>query len=236
MSPRRRIQARRVSSSRMPVAWSTAIGKPATESRGIEHEQERLRPAGQGGQAMEPVGDLRRGVAAGESTAGQVQHEQVDRATGEQAAGDRQPLVEAVGRDDHEPFEAQAAGDGLDRVEAARQVQPGDDRALRLRFGGDPVGERRPPARAVAPDGHAGRGRQTTRAEDGVEGREAGPDDALAGERGDEGLGGGASGSAGSGTRASAPRVRGAAAPQRAWRPATASSTAPRGVVIGRLD
>ncbi len=36
------------------------------------------------------------------------------------------------------------------------------------------------------------------------------------------------------GARASAPRTRGAAAPQRAWRPATAASTSPRGVVIGR--
>ena len=44
--------------------------------------------------------------------------------------------------------------------------------------------------------------------------------------------------SAGSGARASAPSVavsalRGAAAPQRAWRPASAASTSPRGVVIG---
>ena len=40
--------------------------------------------------------------------------------------------------------------------------------------------------------------------------------------------------SAGAGARASAPRTCGAAAPQRARRPATACSTSPRGVVIGR--
>lgn len=40
---------------------------------------------------------------------------------------------------------------------------------------------------------------------------------------------------AGAGARASAPSTRGAAAPQRAWRPATAASTSPRAVVIGRL-
>ena len=74
----------------------------------------------------------------GQSTAGQVQHEQVDRATGQQAAGDRQPLVQAGRGDDHEPLESKAAGDRLDRVEAARQVQPGDDRPLRLGFRGDP--------------------------------------------------------------------------------------------------
>ena len=39
---------------------------------------------------------------------------------------------------------------------------------------------------------------------------------------------------AGAGARASAPRTPGAAAPQRARRPATACSTSPRGVVIGR--
>ena len=42
--------------------------------------------------------------------------------------------------------------------------------------------------------------------------------------------------SAGAGARASAPRTRGAAAPHRAWRPVRAASTSPRGVVIGRLD
>jgi hypothetical protein len=93
--------------------------QPATETRGIEHEQERLRPARQGGEAMEPVGDLRWGIAAGEPAAGQIQDEQVHRATGEQAAGDRQALVEAGRRDHHEPLEADTAGDRLDRVEAA---------------------------------------------------------------------------------------------------------------------
>jgi hypothetical protein len=41
---------------------------------------------------------------------------------------------------------------------------------------------------------------------------------------------------AGSGARASAPMTRGAAAPHRARRPATAASTSPRAVVIGPLD
>ena len=41
---------------------------------------------------------------------------------------------------------------------------------------------------------------------------------------------------AGAAANASAPMTRGAAAPHRAWRPATAASTSPRGVVIGRLQ
>ena len=72
-----------------------------TEPRRVEDEQERLRSPGQRGQAMEAVGDLRWRVRAGQSTARQVQHEQVDRATGQQAAGDRQPLVQAVRGDDN---------------------------------------------------------------------------------------------------------------------------------------
>ena len=44
------------------------------------------------------------------------------------------------------------------------------------------------------------------------------------------------SGSAAAGANASAPTTLGAAAPHRAWRPARAASTSPRGVVIGRLD
>ena len=40
----------------------------------------------------------------------------------------------------------------------------------------------------------------------------------------------------GAAANASAPMTRGAAAPHRAWRPATAASTSPRGVVIGRLQ
>ena len=65
-----------------------------------------------------------------QSTARQVEDEQVDRPTGQQAARDRQPLIEAVRGDHDEPLEVDATGDRLDRVEAARQVEPGHDRAL----------------------------------------------------------------------------------------------------------
>ena len=101
----------------------------------------------------------------------QVEDEQVDRAAGQQRAGDGQALVEGLRGDDDEPFEPDAAGDGLDRVEAARQVQPGDDRAVRLGLGGEPEDERGPAARAVAADRDAGRSRQAARPEDRVERR-----------------------------------------------------------------
>jgi hypothetical protein len=153
----------------------------AGQARRLEHEQHDLGPAGERGQSMEAVGDLGRSIDGRQPTAGQVEDEQVDRAAGEQAPGDRQALVERGRRDDDQPFEPNTAGDGLDRVEAAREIQPGHDRALRLGFRGDPEGERRPAARAVTADRDAGRPGQAAGPQDRVERRETGPDDALVG-------------------------------------------------------
>jgi len=132
---------------------------------------------------MEPVGDPCRLVGPCQSTARQVEDQQVDRSTGEQAAGDAEPLVKAGRGDHHEPVEPDPAGDGLDRIEAARQVEPGHDRALRLGFRRDSQAERRPAARAVAADRDAGRLRQPAWSEDRVERRKARPDDAIVGSR-----------------------------------------------------
>ena len=145
----------------------------AGESGRIEDEEQGLRAPGERGESMESIGDLRRLVGPGQSTAGQVEDEHVDRPTGEQAAGDAQALVQAGRGDDDEPLEPDAAGDGLDRVEAARQVQPGHDRAGVLGLRRDPQGERRPAAGAVAADRDAGRPRQAARTEDRIERGEA---------------------------------------------------------------
>ena len=157
-----------------------AAGEPGR----IEDQEQGLRAPGERGESMESIGDLGRLVGLGQSTAGQVEDEHVDRPTGQQAAGDRQPLVQAGRGDDDEPLEPDAAGDGLDRVEAARQVEPGDDRALRLGLRGDPEGERGPAAGAVAADRDAGRLREAARAQDRVERGEAGVDDAVVAETG----------------------------------------------------
>jgi DNA-binding response OmpR family regulator len=149
----------------------------------IEDQQQDLRAPGERGEPMEPVGDPARLVGPGQTAARQVEDEQVDRAAGEQRARDAQPLVEGGRGDDDQPLEPDAAGDGLDRIEAARQVQPGDDRALRLGLGGDPQGEGGAAARAVAADRDAGRGGEAAGTEDRVERGEAGVDDPLAGER-----------------------------------------------------
>jgi hypothetical protein len=103
------------------------------QAGGLDQDEERLRPASQRRQPMEAVAELSRPRGSFEACR-QVQDKQVDGATSEQRRRDRQPLVEAVRRDDDEPLEADAAGDGLDRVERLSQVQPGGDRAGRLRL------------------------------------------------------------------------------------------------------
>ena len=149
----------------------------------LENHEQRLRAPDQGREAVEPVGQARRPVRGGQASAGQVQDEQVDRTPGQQRATDGQPFVERLRGDDHQPLEPDAAGDGFDRVEAPGEVDPGHDGAARLGFRSEPVSECGPAARAIAPEGDARRARQATGSQDGVERREAGPDDPLVGVR-----------------------------------------------------
>jgi hypothetical protein len=113
----------------------------ATTGR-FEQEQQHVRAPGEGRQAVEPIGDLRDALGASEA-AGQIDQQDVDRAARQQRAADDERLVERFGRHDDEPFEPDAAGDRLDRVEAARQVHPGHDRAGGLRLGYGPQRKRR---------------------------------------------------------------------------------------------
>jgi hypothetical protein len=116
------------------------------DARRLEDDEQRLRPTGERRQPAEPVGDPGGLVRVGQAATGQVEDEQVDRPTGQQRATDGQALVERRGGDDDEPLEADAASDRLDRVEAARQVEPGHDGSLGLGFRGEPEHERRPAA------------------------------------------------------------------------------------------
>lgn len=50
----------------------------AGQARWLEHHEERLRAPGQGGEAVEPVGQASRPVRGGQASGGQVQDEQVD--------------------------------------------------------------------------------------------------------------------------------------------------------------
>ncbi len=203
----------------------------------LEHHEQRLRAPGQGGEAVEAIGHARRPVRGGETTAGQVQDEQVDRTAGQQRAADGQPFVERLGGDDHQPLEPDAAGDGLDRVEAPRRGRP---RPRSRRSPGPPRraggrawsgrSSRRPGARR-SPSAAGRRVPGWHRAPRSRSGRSArrGSVVAPASPR----VRGGPGPSAGA--RARAPSViRGAAAPQRAWRLATAAVTSAERVVIGR--
>lgn len=148
------------------------------QARRFEGDQERFGPSGEAGQATESLGDLGRG-RAGVRARREVDHEDVDRSPGEEHPGDRQALVEGLGGQDDEPVEPDAAGGSLDRIEGSSKVQPGDDRAVGLGLGDEPEGESRGARRRSAAQRHAGGARQSARADDRVESREAGPDDPL---------------------------------------------------------
>jgi hypothetical protein len=145
----------------------------------FEHDEERLRAPGERREPGQPVGDAGRTIRGGQPAAGQVEDQEIDRASGQKHAPDSEALVQRLRGDDDEPLEADPAGDGLDRVEAAREIQPGHDRALCLGLGREPQDQRRPPARTVAADRDARRSRKAAWPEDRVECREAGVDDAI---------------------------------------------------------
>ena len=157
-------------------------GHPRRQAGWLDEEQQCLRPAGQRDQPMEAITELRRTSGSFE-TRREVEDEQVDGPTGEQRRRDRQALVEARGRDDDEPLESDAAGNRLDRIERPTHVQPGGDRARGLGLRHGPQRERRHPARARPAQGDAGGSRQAAGAQDGVECREPGRDDAGARRR-----------------------------------------------------
>jgi len=148
----------------------------------LEEDEEGARPPGERGEPVETVRDAA-GLAGGVEPRRQIHHEQVHRPAAEESPRDRQALVEIEWRDDDEPRQADTAGDRLDRVEGARDVQPRDDRAGCLRLGRQPQSERRLAARAVAAEREAGGPGHATRAQDRVERREAGRDDTLGGRR-----------------------------------------------------
>jgi hypothetical protein len=96
---------------------------------------------------------------------------------GEERSGDRQALVQCFGGQDHEPVQAHAAGDGLDRIEASGEIEPGDDRSVGLGFRREPEGEGRLAGARFAAESDARAPWQAARPEDRIEGREPRPDD-----------------------------------------------------------
>ena len=179
MSRPSRIHDRRASSRRRLVASATAVASPPASPGGSSTtksvSERRASAASRPSRSAIRAGRVR----GGQPATRQVQDEQVDRAPGQQRATDGEALVEGFGGDDDQPFETDTAGDGLDRVEAARQVEPGDDGSGVLCLRREPQHERRPAARAVTADRDTGGSGQAARSQDGVERREAGMDDAV---------------------------------------------------------
>ena len=154
-------------------------GQAAGETRRFQHDEQRLRSSGQGGETTEAIGDDRGTIRGSETATGQVQDQQVHRTTGEQRATDGQTLVQRFWGDDHQPFQADTTSDGLDRIKAPGEIQPGHDGARGLGLRRETQDERGPATRTVTTDGDARRTGQPTVSQDRVESGEPGPDDPL---------------------------------------------------------
>jgi hypothetical protein len=149
-------------------------GHRAREPGRLEDEQGDPGPPGEGGEPAEPIGEPGRAIRADR----QVQDEEVHGAAGQERPRDRKALL-AVGRGEHhEPVRLDTTSHRLDRIEGPGEIQPGHDRAARLGLGGEPEGERRPPAREISPERQAHAPRQPAGPEDGVQGRKPGRVDA----------------------------------------------------------
>ena len=103
----------------------------------------------------------------------QVHDDEVHGPAREQRPGDGQPFVEVRRADDDEPLRPDAAGHGLDRIQRAGKVQPGNDRATRLGFGDMAQGEGRAAARGIAAERGERAARDAALAEDHVKRGEA---------------------------------------------------------------
>jgi hypothetical protein len=167
-----------------PDRFGEGAGDARGETGRLEDDEEAARATGERGKPMETIRD---GGGAGRSVrAGrEIDEEEVDRPALEERAGHREALVERDGGHDDEPLEPDAAGDGLDGIEAPGEVEPRDDRALGLRLRGEAEGDRRLARGVVAADGEARAPRNAARAEDRVEGGEPGREDAVLGGRDD---------------------------------------------------
>jgi hypothetical protein len=149
--------------------------------RRFEHDEADPRPAGQGCEPAEAIGEgaPEERVRALPVARRQVDDQQVDRSTGQQRAGDREALVGVGRRQDDEPLRPDPPSHDLDRVERGREVQPGDDGAAGLRGRGESQRERGPAARRITPQRDAHAPRHAAGAEDGVELREPGREDSV---------------------------------------------------------
>lgn len=162
----------------------------ARQPRRLEDDEEHIGPPGDRREPAEPVGETRTPGATSSRRAGsgrelrgrsgidgEIGHEEVHGPTLDERTCHRQTLVERVGGEHHQPFEPDAPGHGLHRIEAAREVEPGGDRAGRLGLRHEPHGEGRLAARMVAAERDASLTGDAADAQDRIERGEPGRDD-----------------------------------------------------------
>jgi hypothetical protein len=143
------------------------------EPRRLEDDERDPGPPSQAGEPAQPIGD-----PLPRQSGREVDDEKIDRSTGEQRAGDRQPFVGIGGCQDDEPFRPDPASDRLHRIEGGGKIQPRHDRPGRLGLGDQAQGKGGATAREVAAQREAHPARQPAGTEDGIDRREAGRQDA----------------------------------------------------------
>ena len=163
---------------RFPQRAGDALG----QARRLQDDEQAARPTGECGKTPEPIRDARWPRPARprrtrtlilHSQHREIDEQEIHRAALEQGAGDAEPLVQGVRREDDEPLQPDAARDGLHGIERAGEIQVRDDRTAGLRLGGEPQRERGLAAGCVAVHRDAGQARDPARPEDRVQGREA---------------------------------------------------------------
>ncbi len=143
-------------------------GHAADEAGWLEDEERDARPAGEGGETPESIGELRCPIRSRRH----VDDQEVHGPPGQERPGDREALVGRRRRQHDQPFQLHPASHGLHGIEGGREIEPGHDGPVLLRLRGESQRDRRPPARQVTTQREAHSARQPARAEDGVEGRE----------------------------------------------------------------
>jgi hypothetical protein len=143
------------------------------EARRLEDDETRADPARV---RRQPADD--RLVAPGEARR-QVDHEQVDRSTGEESPREREPLARIGRAQDDQPAQVDAAADRFEGVERVSEIQKRDDRSGGLCFCHATEGERGLATRGVSADRRVRGARQAPRTKHLVEGGEAGGDDVV---------------------------------------------------------
>lgn len=156
----------------------------AHDARRLQHEEADPGTARERGEPSESIGESRSRAGlrprAGTPQPGrQIDDQQVHRPARQERAGDRKALLGIGGSQHDQPLRPDPAGDRLDRIQRSGQVQPGHDRAGRLRLRREPQRERRPPTRCIAAQRHAHAPRHAAGTEDGIELREAGREDPI---------------------------------------------------------